>query len=128
VSHYDRQYQDYQREVQTYLQQVRNGRRVPAVDPQDPRFSQQADDERQAKRAGLGNFIQHGPPTPVMQPPLLSQQQMPQQQPAPSQMGTWNNIVEWADQKRGAISRFLFGKGGAAPTPEPQPTRYGLGR
>jgi hypothetical protein len=125
VKKYDKEYQDYQREVQTYLQQVRNGRRVPAADPQDPRFSQQADDERQAKRAGLGSFIQHGPPSPVWQ----EQQQMPQQQPAAPPPGSmFNNIIDWADQKRGAISRFLFGKGDAAPIPPPQPTRYGLGQ
>lgn len=112
---YDQQYQAYQREVQSYLQKVKDGRRVPAADPQAPQFSQRADDERQAKRAGLGAYIQHGPPTPVMQPPLLSQQQMPQQQPAAPLPGG-QGIMDWLDQRRGELSKLFSGRA-AAPSP-----------
>jgi hypothetical protein len=55
-----------QREQQAYLKKVRNGRRVAREDPADPEFSQQADDERQAKLMGLGDRIPYGPPKPGM--------------------------------------------------------------
>lgn len=54
----DRQYQRYMQEVKDYLTKVRNGRRVPAADPQAPQYSQPADDLRLMQRgeapAGYG--------------------------------------------------------------------------
>jgi hypothetical protein len=87
----DKQYDAYMREVESYLNKVKSGRRVPSVDPTAPRFSQQADDERQARRAGLGKYLQYGPPSPawknVAPPAPLSPQELRivQQQDQPAQ-------------------------------------------
>lgn len=59
--------EDLARERQTYLQKVKNGRRVARVDPTDPKFSQDADEEREARQRGLGSQIRYGPPKPGRQ-------------------------------------------------------------
>lgn len=44
-------------EQAAYLKKVANGRRVAKEDPSDPRFSQDAEDERQAKALGLAQHL-----------------------------------------------------------------------
>lgn len=120
ASKHDRQYNDYMSEVQSYLKKVQGGRRVPAMDPHAPQFSQQADDERLAKRAGLGNRIGFGPPAPQ----VAQGQQMPQQQPAAPPPGGqgYSGVLDWLDEKRGQLSKALTGRA-AAPSPNPESAR-----
>lgn len=70
-SRYDVVAEDLQRERQAYLHKVSNGRRVARADPSDPRFSQHADDERQARMAGLGEHLpfRAGQPRTMAQAP-----------------------------------------------------------
>ena len=50
---YDQQYAEYMQEVKDYLGQVNSGRRVAGNDPTAHRFSQTAEDQRQAKALGV---------------------------------------------------------------------------
>lgn len=54
---YDQEYGNYMNEVLSYNKKVDNGRRVASANPSDPRYSQAADDARQAKAAGLGRYL-----------------------------------------------------------------------
>lgn len=55
------------RERQTYLKKVQHGRRVAKADPADPKFSQAAEEEREAIMMGLQSQIRYGPPKPGSQ-------------------------------------------------------------
>jgi hypothetical protein len=61
---YDPVYANYMGDVHQYLNQIRNGRTTKVQDPTNPRFSMQADTERQAVKLGLKNAIPYGPPAP----------------------------------------------------------------
>lgn len=50
---YTKEARHYQQEVSTYLAKVRQGRRVAAADPMDPRFSEEAERTRQLKPLGI---------------------------------------------------------------------------
>jgi hypothetical protein len=67
-----RRYQDdqnaFMQKAQGYLRKVQNGRSVRAKDPLGPEYSQTADDARLAKVAGLGEYVQQGPPAPATSP------------------------------------------------------------
>lgn len=58
----------FMQEARGYLKKVQNGRRVKAYDPLAPEFSQAADDERLAKKQGLGAFVRQGPSVPPASP------------------------------------------------------------
>lgn len=59
---YRRDVDQYHNEIASYLAKVKNGRSVVRPNPLDPRFSQEADDARIAKKMGLGHLVQTGPP------------------------------------------------------------------
>jgi hypothetical protein len=61
MSHFDAEYDEYMADIRKFNSQVESGRRVASEDPRNPKFSQEADDERQAKARGLGNRIDLGP-------------------------------------------------------------------
>ena len=54
----------FQDEIKTYLGQVQRGRRVATHDPKAPRFSQEAEDERQLKAINKANAMAE-----VLEPP-----------------------------------------------------------
>lgn len=68
-----------QQERQDYLRKVANGRRVAREDPNAPQFSQAADDERQARMAGLGDYL----PFREAQPPAPAAPDVPVAPPPP---------------------------------------------
>jgi hypothetical protein len=58
---YDRVAQRLQTEQSSYLRKVAAGRRVAKADPNDPRFSAEAETVRQAKAAGLEQYLPADP-------------------------------------------------------------------
>lgn len=50
---YTKEARRYQQEVSTYLDKVRRGRRVATANPADPKFSEEAERERQLKSLGI---------------------------------------------------------------------------
>lgn len=50
---YDQVHATYMQEVKDYLAKVANGRRVGHVNPQDRKFNQNSEDQRQAKALGV---------------------------------------------------------------------------
>ena len=50
---YSQEYQAYMREIERYLEQVKQGRRVAGYDPMGKRFSSGMEDQRQAKALGV---------------------------------------------------------------------------
>lgn len=61
---YLEQHNAFMQDARKYLRKVENGRSVRVRDPLSPEYSQAADDERLAKKQGLGNYIRHGTADP----------------------------------------------------------------
>lgn len=55
----------FMHEARGYLRKVQNGRSIRTKDPFAPEYSQSADDERLARKQGLGEFVRYGPPVPT---------------------------------------------------------------
>lgn len=106
---YKSQYTAYMREVEDYLRKVRNGRSVRAVDPHAPRFSEQADDERQARLRGLERYLPFRQQPPTKDDQIRRGVDAMKRLPGPSFKERWlpndidapaSNWSEWSDRYR----------------------------
>jgi hypothetical protein len=114
-SRYDAEAAQYYKDVHDFLKQVHNGRRVANADPHDPKYSQEADDARQATRMGLKDQIRFGPSTPVWKqaPPVAAT-------PAP-QPGFMDSVRGYAEQAPRYLSQGLNYLKSFVPPPQRDP-------